>query len=439
MKRSSVVIKRLRKFFLLFSGIVLFSGFLLSVSAKPQQSSQQKELEDKKKLLQQEIEYKKKLLEEIKSGKYRSMLQVALLNSKIKDHEAMINMLGGEINELNSRISETSTSIRTKEDQLKKLKEDYSRMVIAAYKNRSSYDRLMFIFCAADFNQAYQRMKYYQVYTSLRKKQADEIEHKKKELTASLQGLEQKKNEQNRLLSDKEIEKNNLSHEKEDKTHVLSDLRKQEGDVKKEIQKKKLQADKIKKLIDKIVADEIKKQQELLAKKNKDSKKDPNDNKKDPKKKNDELKIELTPEELIVSKSFEGNEGKLPWPMEKGVITERFGQHEHPDMPGIIVNNTGVEITSNRGAIARSIFNGEVVAVSEIDGVEGKVVIIRHGEYLSVYYALENVYVQKGDKVTTKQEIGKVVTDEDGKTELHLEIYKGKKLLDPENWIVIKG
>jgi septal ring factor EnvC (AmiA/AmiB activator) len=280
-------------------------------------------------------------------------------------------------------------------------------------------------------------MKYFQVYTTLRRKQAAEIEQKKKELHESLQGLEQKRSEQNRLLNDKEIEKNNLAHEKDDKTQVLSDLQKKEGEVKKEIQRKKAQADKIKKLIDKIVADEIKKQQELMSKKNKD--KNPSDNKKEKNKKNDELRIELTPQEMLVSKDFEGNEGKLPWPVEKGVITERFGQHEHPDMPGIIVNSSGVEITSNRGAIARSVFSGEVVTVSEIDGVDGKVVIIRHGEYLSVYYALENVYVQKGDKVTTKQEIGKIVTDEDGKTELHLEIYKGKKLLDPENWIVTKG
>jgi murein hydrolase activator len=435
MKRSSQKrrIRPVRKFILFFLGIALLSCFLIRVSA---QQYSQKDLENKKKKLQQEIEYKKKLLDEIKGGKYRSMLQLAVLNNKIRDHEALINMLGSEIDHINSQIQETSTHIKTKEQQLKKLKEDYAKMVVAAYKNRSSYDRLMFIFCAADFNQAYQRMKYYQVYTSLRKKQAGEIEQKKKELNQSLQGLEQKKTEQNRLLSDKEIEKKNLSNEKQDKTQVLSELQKKEGQVKKDIQKKKQQADKIKKLIDKLIAEEIKKQQELLAKKNKEKGKP---DKKDPKKNKGELKIELTPEELLVSKNFEGNLGKLPWPMEKGVITERFGPHEHPDMPGIIVNSTGVEITSNKGAIARTIFGGEVVTVSEIDGVDGKVVIIRHGEYLSVYYALENVYVQKGDKVNTKQEIGKVVTDSDGKTELHLEIYKGKKLLDPESWIVRKG
>jgi septal ring factor EnvC (AmiA/AmiB activator) len=219
---------------------------------------------------------------------------------------------------------------------------------------------------------------------------------------------------------------------------VLSELMQKEGEIKEEIKKKKQQADKIKAIIDKLIADEIKKQQELLAQKNKNSKKE-NENTKKNKKENAELKIELTPEEALVSKNFEGNAGKLPWPVAQGVITERFGPHEHPDLPGIIVNSEGVEITSNKGAVARSVFDGEVVQIREIEGVDGKIVILRHGEYLSVYYSLENVYVQVGDKVKTKTEIGKVLTDENGKTELHLEIYKGKKLMNPEDWIASRN
>lgn len=423
------------KIFLGLSILGFFSLFLFSVSASPQQLSK-KELEDKKKKIQQEIEYKKKLLNEIKGNKNKSMIQLAIYNNKIKDHEELITTIGAEINFLNGQINETNTNIKIKENELQKLKDDYAKMVFAAYKNRSSYDRLMFVFSAADFNQAYQRLKYFQVFTDLRKKQSDAVIARKKELNQNLQGLEQKKSLQNSLLGDKESEKNNLLSEKENKTIALNELVNQESTVKDEIKKKKQQADKIKKLIDKLIADEIKKQQELIAKNNKDNPKNPSDPKK---KKNSDLKIELTPEEALVSKNFEGNAGKLPWPLTQGVITERFGPHEHPDLPGIIVNCTGVEITSNKGAMARSVFEGVVVTISEIEGVEGKVVIIRHGEYLSVYYALENVYVQKGDKIKTKTEIGKVVTDETGKTELHLEIYKGKNLLNPEDWIVVKN
>src|ERR1051325_947870 len=439
MKQEKLEKKSKRIFLLFLLTFFVFTGIsarYFSALAKPQQFSQ-KELLDKKKKLQEEIEYKKKLLNEIKGNKNRAMIQLAIINNKIKDHEELIETLNSEISEINNQISETHSHINSKEEELKKLKQDYANMVVNAYKNRNAYDHLMFIFCANDFNQAYQRLKYFQVYTELRKKQAEEIERKKNELKKNLDGLEQKKSEQNNLLNDKESEKMNLSQEKDDKTQVLTELQQKESDVKDEIARKKKQADKIKKLIDKLIADEIKKQNEILREKNKNK---PKNEKEEPKKKKDEeLKIDLTPEEQLSSKNFEGNVGHLPWPVEKGVITERFGPHEHPDLPGIIVNCTGVEITSTKGALARSVFDGEVVAISEIEGVEGKVVIIRHGEYLSVYYALENVYVQKGDKVKTKQEIGKVLTDENGKTELHLEIYKGKKLLNPEEWIVAKN
>ena len=417
------------------SCVLLLSLFVLKASARPQQSSQ-KDLEDKKKQLVQEIEYKKKLLEEVKGGKYKSMIALAILNNKIKDHERLIALLGDEIGQISSQINTTHENIRSKEKELKTLKENYARMVVSAYKNRSSYDKLMFIFCASDFNQAYERMKYYKVYSELRRKQALDISGKKTALHKDLNGLEEKMSEHNKLLSDKETEKNTLSDEKKNKSIVLSGLQKKENNIKAEIKRNKQQAEKIKKQIDKIIADAIKKQNELLASKNKNSK-NSSDNKKKPK--SSELKIDLTPEEEIVSKNFEGNAGKLPWPVEKGEITERFGPHEHPDLANIIVYGTGVEITSNKGAIARSVFAGEVMSVNEIDGVDGKVVIIRHGEYLSVYYALENVYVQKGDKVKLKQEIGKVLTDENGRTELHLQIYKGKKLLDPEAWIVSRN
>lgn len=424
---------------ILFSLLVVcgLSFGILHVYAKPFQQVSKKILEEKKKKLQQEIEYQKQLLNDVKGQKNSTMITVAIINNKIKDHEELINTIASQINELNGQINETRTSIKTKEEEIQKLKDDYAKMVFAAYKNRSSYDRLMFIFSATDFNQAYQRLKYFQVFSELRKKQGGELIGKKKELNASLLGLEQKRTEQSSLLTDKEAEKLNLSAEKDNKTLVLTELQNKESDIKDEIRKKKVQADKIKKLIDKLIADEIKKQQEILAQKNKDNPKKNTDPKKV--KKDNEPKIELTPEEQLVSKNFEGNQGKLPWPLTQGVITERFGPHEHPDLPGIEINSTGLEITSNKGAIARTIFDGEVTVVAEIGYIEGKVVMIRHGEYLSVYYSLENVYVKPGDKVKTKDEIGKVITDDNGKTELHLEVYKGKTLMNPEDWIVVKN
>ena len=401
---------------------IIWSGFAVS------QQGKKKELEDKKKKLLKEIEEKKKLLSEIHGNTTKSLLQLAILNKKIESQEELISTLGGEISYLASQINETRSDIVTKEEQLKRLKDDYAAMVYQAYKNRNSYDRLIFLFSAKDFNQAYQRQKYFQQYAAYRKMQGEQIESKKKELNGRLQELESKKSEQNNLLGEEKSEKENLAKEKNEKNETLGELQKKEKDIKAEVAKKKKQSEKISAMIKKIIQDEIDKS------KTKDTKPDP----KNPKPKY-KPEITLTPQEQIVSKNFEDNTGKLPWPVTEGVVVEKFGKYEHPDMPGIILYNNGVDIATKKGSEVRAIFDGEVKAVAEVGGMDGKIVIIRHGEYLSVYYTLGEVYVKTGDKVKTKQAIGKVITEDGEKTQIHLEIYKGKDNLNPESWIAKGG
>ena len=192
------------------------------------QNGKKKELEEKKKKLQKEIEEKNKMLAEVKKGKTKSLLQLAILNNKIQSQEELISTLGGEINVLVSQIGSTKSDIGIKERQLKKLKDDYAAMVCQAYKNRNSYDRLIFLFSANDFNQAYQRLKYFQQYAAYRKMQGNQIENKKKELNGRLQDLENKKSEQNMLLSEEKNEKNSLSKEKEEKNQTVTELQKKE-------------------------------------------------------------------------------------------------------------------------------------------------------------------------------------------------------------------
>lgn len=423
-----------------FLMLVMSAAYILCFSnGAVSQNSQQlkKQLEDKKKQLQKEIEYKNKLLKEVKNTKNQSMLQLAIINNKIKDQEELIGTLNSEIVFIDGQIIETNNAIKKQEADLQKLKDEYAKMVFYAYKNRSSFDRLMFVFAAQDFNQAWQRMKYFQLYSQFRKKQGTSIETKKKELNDVLLTLEQKKSEQNSLLSEKEVEKKSLSDEKTNKESVLTDLQQKEKDLKDELKQKKQLAEKVKKAIDKLIEEEIKKQQELIASKNKKKDNSPVDLKK--KKKNYDPKIEMTPEEEIVSKNFEGNSGKLPWPLKEGVITEKFGTHEHPDLAGVMINSNGVEMTTNKGSDVRAIFEGEVTAIAEVGGLDGKIILIRHGEYITVYYTLGEVFVKTGDKVKTKQVLGKIYTDDDGKSILHFEIRKGKDLLDPENWISLKS
>lgn len=380
-----------------------------------------KVLEEKKKKIQQEIEFKKKLLEEVKGSKSKTMLQLAIINNQIKDREDLISTLNNELTVLSMQISEKKAAIKTAEDKMSRLKQEYAQMVIMTYKNRSSFDRLMFLFSSNDFNQAYKRLTYFEEYGRLRKKQADEIGLHKKQLAEKVQELETKKAEQNSLLGESKDERNNLTKEKVNKEVVITDLKQKEKELKDEVRLKKQMAEKVKKEIDALIEEELKKYVTKTP------------GKKDPVKK--APKIVLTPEEQLINNSFEGNQGKLPWPMKEGVITQGFGTYEHPDLAGVVLNNNGVDITTNKGSTARSIFDGVVVVAGSLGAMSGKVIIIKHGEYFSVYQGLEEVYVKKGDKVKTKQELGKVSTDEDNKTELHFEIYKGKSLMNPESWI----
>lgn len=409
------IVKSLSLFLLLF----LLPGILVPGTGT---GKKKKELEEKKKKLQQEIEYKKKLLDEVRGTKSKSMLMLAIINNKMKDQEELIRTLNSEITELGSQIDHKKGEIRKAEDDLSRLKKEYAQMVISAYKGRNSYDKLMFLFSSDDFGQAYKRLKYFEAYTQHRKLRAKELTGQRNALRERVMELESRKAEQHGLLEESHSEKQNLSKEKDNKETLIGDLKKKEKELKDEVKKKREMAERIKKQIDKLIEDEIKK----YATKDPDPKADP---------KKPKPRIKLTPEEELVNTGFEGNQGKLPWPLKEGVITQRFGTYDHPELQNIEMNSNGVDITTNKGAMVRSIYEGEVVVAGSLGAVPGKVIIVKHGEYFTVYQGLEEVSVKKGDKVKTKQSIGSVMSNEENRSELHFEIYKGKTLLNPEHWI----
>jgi septal ring factor EnvC (AmiA/AmiB activator) len=396
----------------IFCSLIFISFLQVSFS----QTQKKKDLENKKQELQKEIEYKNKLLDEVKKNKNRSMIELAILNSKIARQQELISTINRELDMIEGDISETKQTIRLKETELKILKDDFARIIYASYKNRDSYSRLMFLFSSTDFGQAYQRIKYLQYYSEARKKQAGMIEDNQRQLQTKKQELETKKEQQSRSLGEKQTETVVLSKQKKNKEVVLTDLQAKEKDIRAEIKKKKEQAEKLRKAIEKVIDDQIKKS--------------------NPSAKSNTKTITLTPEEKDLSNDFESNKGKLPWPLAEGVITESFGTHDHPDLPGIKVSNNGINIGTNKGANVRAVFNGTVVAVASVGGLEGKVIIIKHGEYLSVYSNIEESFVRSGDKIKTKQSVGKVLTDDNAGTELHFEIWKGQSMLNPESWIV---
>src|ERR1035437_3759837 len=232
--------------------------FISSLQISFSQTQKKKELESKKQELQKEIDYKNKLLEEVKKHKNRSMIELAILNSKITRQQELISTINRELDMIEGDISETKQNIRLKETELKILKDDFARIIYASYKNRDSYSRLMFLFSSTDFGQAYQRITYLQSYSEARKKQAGMIEDNQRQLQTKKQELETKKEQQSKTLGEKKMETSVLSVQKKNKEVVLTDLQAKEKDIRAEIKKKKEQAEKLRKAIEKVIDDQIK-------------------------------------------------------------------------------------------------------------------------------------------------------------------------------------
>ncbi len=445
--KNGKMINRLKNIHLLIIKCLIFLiiGIFILLQSSFAQTDKIK-LQENKKKIEQEIKFTTNLLDETKKNKQASLNQLVILKNQIGKREELITNIGQEITVIVDEISTTQKSVEQLNQELTALKAEYAKMIIAANRNRSSYSMLMFIFASEDFNQAYQRLKYYQQYSVYRKTQIKLIQQTQNKLTHKTQELEHQKLTQKQLLSSNEKEKKQLTQEQEVKNIAVQNLQKKEKSLLATLRKKEAEAKKLQNNIERIIAEEVRKAREAAAlraetAKRKAGKSDAT-TKEITKTKAAEEKFKksadimsATPEELELSNSFTNNKGRLPWPSEKGIISSTFGTHSHPELPGIIINNDGIDITCNRGANARSVFNGEVTAV--ISGPNGKqVVIIRHGDYLTVYSNLESVFVRRGEKTTTKQRIGSICTDtEENKTILQFQIWKGNSKMNPADWI----
>ena len=434
-----------------FSVNLIYGCLLLVLSTQLSYAQIDKnKLQENKKKIEEEIKFTNNLLNETKKNKQASLNQLVILKSQIGKREELISNINEEITVIVDEISTTEKSVDQLNQELASLKAEYTRMIIAANRNRSSYNVLMFIFASEDFNQAYQRLKYYQQYSVYRKKQIKLIQQTQDKLTHKKQVLETQRSTQKQLLSSNENEKSKLTKEQVVKNQAVQNLQKTEKSLIKTLRKKEAEAKKLQKDIERIIAEEVRKAQEAAIARAEAMRKKATkpDVKSDVKVKEiAKIKIEeekfkksadimsATPEEFELSASFTNNKGRLPWPTEKGIVSSTFGTHSHPELPGIVINNDGIDISCNRGANARSVFNGEVTAV--ISGPNGKqVVILRHGNYLTVYANLESVFVRRGDKITTKQRIGTIYTDtEENKTILQFQIRKGNAKMNPSEWI----
>ena len=413
--------------------IILFSGvFALGQNSKS-------DLEQKKKKLLREISETNQLINETRKNKKLSISQLKILNKRIEDRKKLIGVMQSEVTILNTTIFSNERKIGELSSDLSRLKQNYARMVKLAYMNKNQQSTLMLIFSSKDFQQAYKRIYYLKSYGVYRRSQAELIKESQVELNIKSTVLKQNLSTKKVLLGNEVVQKIELNKEKVEQEQTLTQLQKKEKILKKDLEKKVLASKKLDKEIQRIIEREIEKERLLALAKTKIEKKTITEKPIKPgvsePKPTVVTELKVTPETKLLSGKFESNKGRLPWPVDKGIITESFGMHPHPVLKNITTYNNGINITTSSNATVKSIYDGEVSAVISIPGAN-MAVIVKHGEYLSVYSNLATVNVSKGQQVKAGNGLGVAAKDEaDGKTEAHLEIWKGRTKMNPSEWI----
>lgn len=405
-------------------------------------SQDRNKLEKEKIKLEKEIASMNKILNETKKTKKMSTSELRVLEKKIAQRKKLIKNINSQMGMLNNEIKSTQQSIGELCKEITILRESYAQMLRYAQKNKTNTDKLLFIFSSKDYKEAYQRYIFFRQFGDLQKEKLAQIQSKTNELSKRTSELELKRTNQEKLLQQELKNSKELNKEKTEKQKTVNQLQKKEKQLAKNLKNKQQQVKKLQQQIDNAIAAEVKKQKELAAKKKQQMATNTTTNKKEAeankaaietaKKKN--YTIATTPEEVALSSSFEANKGKLPWPTSQGVIVSQYGVHKHPEVKGAVIENKGIDIRTTKGSTVRSIFKGEVSRIAK--GPTGLlVVIIRHGEYMSVYANLKSVSVKNGQKVDTKQTIGTVSTNEDGVSEYKFQIFKGTHHLNPSIWL----
>jgi murein DD-endopeptidase MepM/ murein hydrolase activator NlpD len=382
--------------------------FLCSLSAYGQTLA---DLEERRAKTLADIEYVDKMLRETSTEKASSLQGLNIVNSKLRLRESVISDIQEQIELLTVRIELNETAIVLMEDDLEMLLRDYEKAILHAQRVSKGQPDFAYIFSARDINQGYKRLKYLQQVAKYRRREAELILDIKSEIERNKSKQEQDLKEIVSLKEKEEQQKSNLQREQRQKRSLLNRLSRQEKQLRQDLQDKRRIAREIEKEIERVIEEERRKRES----------------------------IELTPEEVLTGDDFIKNKGLLPWPVEKGVITSKYGIHDHPLLKGTRVDNIGIEITSSEKIKARTVFKGSVVSVFGISG-GNMAVIVRHGQFLTVYQNLVNVVVKPGDIVETKQILGDVFSDgsDSGKCIIKFMIYQEKDKKDPEEWLAKK-
>ncbi len=371
------------------------------------------ELEKRRNTTLHEIAETENLLEKIKNNKTESLEKYNLINRRIVLRNKLIESLNFDLIEVDNKLNdlERVTSLLSKD--IATIKNEYAKMIYLSYLNRGELNGLIYILASKDVSQAYKRLVYLKQYSGYRKNQISIIKGVQNTLNGEITELESTKTEKFKLIGAKERENSNLKFELEEKSKSVALLKKQEGELSKMLKEKNRIAEKLKLEIENVIQSEIKSR--AHAKK--------------------EVAIKMINSDAVLSNNFRDNKGKLPWPTDNGVVSNSYGVHPHPIYKGVKITNNGIDISTNADSEVHAIFDGEVSMVKFILGAN-YFVLVRHGNFISVYLNVVDIKVKIGDKVKVNQSIGKVYTDRDSKSSiLHVEIWEELNKLDPEIWL----
>lgn len=394
----------------------LFITLTFPFDAQAQKSKSQLQKEKQQNL--EKIKETEKILTETGEQKKNSIGELVALNQRILQQESLIKSIQGEVSLLDYDISENNQIIDALERDLEKLKEEYSSMLFSAQKASGKVDKLTFLFSARSFDQLMMRLKYMEQYGKARQDQAVAIEKVQSLLKEQVRITEVKRGEKNNLLKDELKENMQLTGLKQKQRTLVRSLEKQEKQLRKDLEATRKAVAELDDLIAKIIKEELERAAREARERERENKKN---------------NREVADAAVALSASFEDNRNKFPWPV-SGFVSQKFGRQQHPVLKGIVIQNDGVNIQTKQGEDVRSVFNGEVSAVAFTPGI-GSTVIIKHGEYFTVYTGLKEISVKKGQRITTNQEIGKVLSNSEGISELRFQIRKNFDALDPQEWL----
>jgi len=422
------------------------------------QAQTKEELQRQKVLLQDQIDLASELLLKTKSTKEASLSELQTLNQKIEARNKLIRTMDRQIRSIDREVTRKAKEIKDLERRVDSLKSDYADLIKLAQRQQKPRDQILFILSSSSFAQAAKRMQYFKDMAAYRERQVQQIAVAQETLARERETLIAKKAEKIQVQKAQEGEKSALQADAQIQETTVQNLQSKESTLKKDIDKKQREAQQLEQQIKRIIAEEMRKAKEraerssleneaielgLVSGKdysrrtsNKALKKliDKTRTAKGLDVRDDGPSFAMTPEARALANNFASNKGALPWPVERGIITGKFGKHPHPIVKGVIVDNPHIEITTEENAIVRSVFEGEVSSVVPIPGAN-VMVLVRHGNYFTVYSNLINVKVKAGDMVSLKEPIGTAFTDEEGKTMVQLGIWKDADIQDPNPWL----